>query len=227
MLRFRSAAGQRGGMNQRIVFHVGGPSMHPTDAQAGLIRKWLGKEYDCTICEGGMAFERLADCDLLVLMGLYWTKSHIAYRPLTEEQRRAFGAYAAAGRPILVHHAAIISYDDWPRFAELVGFQWVWRKTNHAPYADFKVTVVPTGHPIVAGVADYQIRDELYYDVQIAKGWNVTVHAEAEWQGRKHPLILTAPRRVYLANGHNMEAFECPALKQIWINAVRWLTGGK
>jgi type 1 glutamine amidotransferase len=26
----------------------------------------------------------------------------------------------------------------------------------------------------------------------------------------------------YLANGHDMKAFECPAMKTLWLNAVRW-----
>lgn len=210
----------------RIVFHVGGPSFHPVDAQAHCIREWLGGSYECTLCEGASAFERLADCDLLVLMGQYWTGSHIAYRPLDEKQRHAFEQYAVSGRPILAHHGTIASYDDWPRFSELVGFRWVWGATKHSPVGDYTVKVLPTGHPVVAGVSDYQIHDELYCDVQIQKGLDVTVHAEADWQGRKLPMILTAPGRVYLAHGHDLRAFECPALRQIWLQAVNWLLGG-
>ena len=32
-----------------------------------------------------------------------------------------------------------------------------------------------------------------------------------------------AGKVVYLANGHDLRAFECPALRQLWLNAVRWL----
>jgi hypothetical protein len=30
-------------------------------------------------------------------------------------------------------------------------------------------------------------------------------------------------RMVYLANGHDLRAFESPALRKLWANAVRWL----
>ena len=31
-----------------------------------------------------------------------------------------------------------------------------------------------------------------------------------------------AGRTVYLANGHDLRAFACPALPRLWQNAVRW-----
>ena len=81
-------------------------------------------------------------------------------------------------------------------------------------------------------MSDYDLYDELYYDVQLRAGMAPTVHAQAHWEGRALPMVMSAEggriegagRRVYLANGHDMRAFSCPALKQLWINSVRWLT---
>src|SRR4051812_49453571 len=118
---------------KRIVYHVGGPEFHPVDRQAQEIARWLGDEkYVHERHDGLAAFENLDGADLLVLMGLHWTGG-TKYQPMRAEHQRAFENYVKSGRPIIAHHGAIASYDDWPRFGELVGFAWIWGKTNHSP----------------------------------------------------------------------------------------------
>lgn len=221
----------------RLIFHVGGPAFHPTLEQARVIQGWLGPDFDCATYDGVDAFMHLDDCDLLVIMGLHWTgmsadrSGNLVYRPMTLAHQHALEMYVASGRPVLCHHGSIASYDDWPRFGELIGFAWIWGVTSHSELGDHQVRILPTGHPVVAGVSNYTIHDELYHDVRIAPGMQVAVHAEATWQGRMLPMVFTgesgrtpgAGRTVYLANGHDMQAFACPAMKQLWNNAVRWL----
>jgi type 1 glutamine amidotransferase len=214
----------------RIIYQVGGPEFHPVERQAREIATWLGDEkYQHERFDGLAAFERLDDADLLVLMGLHWTGGE-KYQPLRRDHQKAFESYVASGRPIIAHHGAIASYDDWPRFGELVGFTWIWGKTNHSPIGEYDVRVLPTSHPIVAGMSDYRIHDELYYDIAMTPGLAVTNHAEAEFGGRRLPMIMTgtggridgAGKVAYLANGHDMAAFACGAMKQMWLNAVAW-----
>ncbi len=221
----------------RIVFHIGGPAFHPVQIQASLIMQWLGPGFIWDMYEGRDAFERLDDCDLLVLMGMHWRgmaadwAGKLEYYPLQASHKRAFESYVASGRPLLIHHGAIASYDDWPRFGELLGFTWVWGVTSHSPLGAYQVHVLPTGHPIVANVSDYTIYDELYYNVQVTPGLEVAVHAETTWEGHAAPMVMTAEggrvagagRVAYLANGHDMRAFACPALEKLWVNAVNWL----
>lgn len=215
---------------KRIVFHVGGPDFHPVDQQAQSIAQWLGDEkYIHERHDGLTAFENLDGADLLVIMGLHWTGG-TDYQPMAQRHQRAFESYVASGRPILAHHGGIASYDDWPRFGELLGFAWIWGKTNHSPVGDYNVRVLPTEHAIVKGMSDYAIHDELYYDIAITPGLKVTTHAEAEFEGKRLPMIMTATggrtngsgKVAYLANGHDMKAFESPAMRQLWINAIEW-----
>jgi type 1 glutamine amidotransferase len=216
----------------RLVFHVGGPAFHPVADQARAVTAWFGEEFRCELHDGVDAFEHLDDCDLLVLMGLHWTgMTPLAYRPMQGRHRRAFEQYVRSGRPLLAHHGAVASYDDCPRFGELVGVAWVWGTTSHSPLGTHLVRVRNTNHPVVAGVDDFQIFDELYYNLKIADGLPVGVHAHASWDGADHPMVITADggrvpgagRMVYLANGHDLRAFESPALRELWANAVRWL----
>lgn len=223
----------------RIVFHTGGPAFHPVAQQAQMIAGWLGNEYECRQADGLAAFDLLPTCDLFILMGLHWTgmveewAGALAYQPLQARQQDSFEAYVASGRPLIAHHGAIASYDDWPRFGELLGFTWVWGQTTHSPLGEHTVNVLPTGHRIVADVEDYTLYDELYYDVQITPGLPATVHATAQWDGQPRPMIITAQGgraaaagcTIYLANGHDLRAFACPALRRLWLNAVQYALG--
>ena len=153
----------------------------------------LGGGHEYCFADGLAAFEMLDGCDLFVAMGLHWTGMNaewagkMAYHPLEPAHQAAFEAYVASGRPIIAHHGGIASYDDWPRYGELLGFTWVWGVTTHSPLGDHKVDVLRTGHPIVAGLEDYTLFDELYYDVQVTQGLATAVHAVAEWDGQPRP----------------------------------------
>jgi type 1 glutamine amidotransferase len=214
-----------------IRYYVGGPDFHPVETQARAIARWLGDGYRHEIVEGLPAFERLDDVDLFVLMGLHWTGLGEAYRPMTDAHKAAFEAYVRSGRPMLAHHGAIASYDDWPRFGDLVGFAWIWGTTSHSPIQQHRVHVLRTGHPVVEGVEDFEVFDELYYKVKIADGLRPQMHAVAPWDNVGQPMVFTAEggrvegagKVVYLANGHDMKAFEADALKRLWLNSVRWL----
>lgn len=224
----------------RIVFHVGGPAFHPTAEQAQQIVEWIGDSHECHIAEGVSAFDLLDACDLFVAMGLHWTgmseewAGGLHYQPLQTCHQTAIEAYVASGRPVIAHHGGIASYNDWPRYGELLGFTWVWGVTTHSPIGEYTVKVLPTNHPIMAGVSDYTLIDELYYDVQITPGMTVETHAVAMWEGQARPMIVTAyggrvpgaGRTIYLANGHDLRAFACPMLRQVWCNAIRFALEG-
>ncbi len=225
----------------RLIFHVGGPAFHPVGEQAKRIGEWLGNDYECQSADGPAAFELLDNCDLFVVMGLHWTgmceewAGSMRYAPLQPRQQEAFEQYVASGRPLISHHGAIASYDDWPRFGELLGFTWVWGVTTHSPLGEHTVNVLPTGHPIVAGIEDYTLHDELYYDIKLTPGLAPSTHATALWDGQPRPMVLTAQggriagagRTAYLANGHDLQTFDCPALRQLWCNAVDWALQGE
>ena len=208
----------------RIVFHVGGPAFHPVAEQATMIAHWLGSDFDCEQHDGVDAFDALQGCDLFVAMGLHWTgMTHdgIAYRPLAHQHQCAFENYVASGKPLLSHHGAVASYDDWPRFRELCGVAWIWGKTSHSPLGQYTVRVC-SSHPIVEGVGDFTVHDELYYALKIADGVEPAVHATAEYAGAQHPMVMSGTGRriagagkwAYLASGHDLRAFECPAMRQ-------------
>ncbi|MCX6972545.1 MAG: ThuA domain-containing protein [Verrucomicrobia bacterium] len=225
--------------NPLIFFHVGGPDFHPVADQARLIQTWLGDSYDCAIHDNRVVFDHLQEADLLVLMGLFYSGSNAScpgsYTPLEPRHEEALSAYVASGRPVLLHHGAIASYDDSEVFKRLIGINWVWSGegcTAHSPIAEYRVSAPPSAHPVIEGVGDYTLIDELYYNLHIHPRFEPAAHAWAEFEGQRLPMVFTgeggrgtagAGKLVYLANGHDLRAFECPAMRQLWTNSVRWL----
>jgi type 1 glutamine amidotransferase len=216
-----------------IRFHVGGPDFHPVEKQAREIECWLGPDFTCFFHHDKEIFEHLPQTDLLVVMGLFYSAEK-GYTPLTPSQESAISSYIGSGRPLLLHHGAAASYDDSEVFKRLIGINWVWggeRPTQHSPLGDYGVKVTRPDHPLMANVGNYTLRDELYYDLFTQPGITPEVLAEAEYEGRRLPMVQCfqggreagAGKGVYLANGHDMRAFECPALRQLWLNAVQWL----
>lgn len=232
----------------RIHVLTGGP-YHPVAQQFGVVQELLGDRASVVECDGASAFDRLEECDLFVAGGLHWTgladrgiqeaerpwldgvRRH--YLPPSEEQKRAFVDYVSSGRPVLAWHGGTGSFDDWPEFGRLLGFRWIWGTTAHSKYGHWHVDVEPTGHPVVAGVEGYDIVDELYYDVEVTPGLETAVHATAKYEGRTLPMVVTAEggrapgagRTAFLANGHDMRAFDAQAFLLVVVNTIDWLLG--
>jgi uncharacterized protein len=222
---------------------TGGP-YHPVAQQFAVVQALLGERATVVCFEGAKAFDGLGRCDLLVLGGLHWTGleggghawpdgvAQVGYRPPNVRQKRAFVEYvAAAGKPLLAWHGGTGSFDDWPEFGELLGFRRVWGTTGHSAYGRWHVDIEPTNHPVVAGVDGYDIDDELYYDVALAPGLDVAVHASAFYEGRRLPMVMTAEggripgagRTAFLANGHDMRALDSTEFRKVVVNTIDWL----
>lgn len=229
-----------------ILFQTGGP-YHPVGQQADLIRTWLPAGWTLETAHGADVFDRLDAADVFVAAGLHWTglgadgKSHVwtdgvaphGYVALTEKQKAAFRAYVSSGRAILGFHGGVASYDDWPEYGNLLGFRWQWGITGHTPVKDWTV-LIEGAHPSVAGVETFTLNDEIYYGIQVAPQMDTGIHAAARpYEGIRVPMVLTANggrsvgagRTAYLANGHSMKSFECPALRPLWLNTLHWLVG--
>lgn len=221
---------------------TGGP-YHPVARQFAAIQELLGAAVRIECRDGAAAFDELDGCDLFVAAGLHWTGmetpghlwpdgvSPCEYRRPDARQKRAFADYVSSGRPVLAWHGGTGSFDDWPEFGALLGFRWVWGTTAHSAYDHWHVEIASSGHPVIAGAQDYDIDDELYYDVEIADRMEVAIHASAQYDGARRPMVATAVggrapgagRTAFLANGHDLQALDVKPFRTIVANTIRWL----
>ncbi len=109
------------------------------------------------------------------------------------------------------------------RAMELIGGAANW----HPPGLTFTVHVENSEHPASAGLADFEVEDEIYIS---AYDPTINILASAEWHGRAHPMAWVKPygagRVFYTTLGHTAATFQRPAMQQLVTQGVRWAARG-
>jgi type 1 glutamine amidotransferase len=226
----------------RIQIWGGGP-YHPTRAQGDWWKRdfgALGHQVDYREDRAAFSAENLAKTDLLVLSGMeesvvgpeapleYWETppagGKMIYQPLAAEHFDAYMAYLRQGKPLLIHHSGILSFDERQEFNEVYDGRWVRGQTFHPPYHRFKVKVQGS-HPSLEGIGDFEIEDELYCKLLEPKRSQVLM--TAEWEGVTRPLAWATEYQgakvLFSGLGHDMGSYGCVYLQSFLKNAVAWL----
>lgn len=179
------------------------------------------------------------DVDLLTINALRWRMEGVERYAdaraewglsLSAAARSGVEAHLSAGRPLLAMHTATICFDGWPGWAKIIGGVWNWANSSHPPMDDtpVSITVARDTHPIVAGIKDFAIIDEIYGFLDTAP--DVVGLLYAEHGGHDHPLLWarTLPggaRVVYDALGHDWRSYDHATHQQILRRIGLWLQG--
>jgi type 1 glutamine amidotransferase len=182
-----------------------------------------------------LSADRLATYDLIV--------NYSGYRAVPEPSEAQVAALAdavSAGTPYIALHVATLAWKaqldymgrhgGWPdhpapddllspaqlRYLEMTGSAFI----THGPIAPLMVHVTDPTHPITAGLADFEIEDELY---QLG-GNRAGLHVLAEADGQ--PLLYVRAwgrgRVHYNALGHDQRALSNPSYQHLLVQAVAW-----
>jgi uncharacterized protein len=175
---------------------------------------------------------------LLVLNLLRWTMRVERYAHLREqwaislspEAREALTGHVHGGGGLLALHGASICFDDWPGWRELLGGVWRWDRSTHPPLdGPVRVSVATDRHPLVAGVGDFDVVDEVYGFLDRTD--DVVGLASSPHGGTEHPLLwareVGAGRVVYDALGHHVPSYAVPEHRRIVQRAARWAAGAQ
>ncbi|MFI6294072.1 ThuA domain-containing protein [Nonomuraea sp. NPDC050790] len=124
------------------------------------------------------------------------------------------------GGGLLCMHTASICFDDWQGWPRVLGGCWSWPKSHHPPLGWTSVRV-HGGHPIVAGLRDFDLVDEVYSDLDVLP--DVRPLASANGQ----PLVWARPVRrgrvVYDALGHDTRSYDNEVHRTLLRRAALWL----
>jgi hypothetical protein len=186
----------------------------------------------------GLAAGRGGSRPLVVLNLLRWTMRVERYAHLRERESISLSAAARAallghvrsGGGLLGLHGASICFDDWPDWRELLGGVWRWGRSSHPPLGDpVRVGVARDRHPIVAGVPDFDVVDEVYGFLDLTD--DVEALMSSPHGGRAHPLLwartVGAGRVVYDALGHHVPSYAVPEHREVVRRAAVWAAGGQ
>jgi hypothetical protein len=183
--------------------------------------------------EAGLVGLAEAAPDLVVVNAGRWTMGHPRYDDyrdrwalsLSTAARDALTDWVAAGRPLLALHTALVCFDDWPEWGDLIGGAWDWEHSRHPPVGTVEVTYRP-GSPLVDGLADFAVTDECYVDLSLRPGNEVVATMAAEgcdpqpacWVSR------AAGRRVVTSTlGHDLRSLDHPAHRALLGRLIDWL----
>jgi type 1 glutamine amidotransferase len=202
---------------------------HPATSQriAEILRE-VGFDARIRACHP-RAFGDLAAADLLIVNTASgppapedasdddWAPAHAALR-----------GYVEGGGPLLALHLAASSFREIPEWPHWIGGAWIKGTSMHPPIADSHVTVRTDAHPIVAGLGNFTIYDEMYSYLELQPG-NVVL-ATHLYEGRDHSLAwareIDGRRAIYDAFGHGVRAYDSPERIRLLQREAVWVVGG-
>lgn len=191
------------------------------------------------------ALEALPGAGLFVVNALRWSMSG----PQTPERyrgaaaaeegvspspvaREALAAHLGGGGGVLGMHTASICFDDWTGWGDALGGAWVWGSSSHPPLGPDVDVAVTASHPIVEGLDDFRILDEVYSDLEMRPGIEPLLRARrpGDDAGPAQPLLWAREhgggRVVYDALGHHVPSYEVPEHREMVRRAIAWATRG-
>ena len=135
-------------------------------------------------------------------------------------------AHLQSGRGMLVMHTAAISFDDWPRWREIVGAGWIWGTSYHPPHGPVSVKMTASRHPITQGLPAFDFDEEAYSKMDLVSGIEALATVRAAVQDTASPCLWAREvgkgRVVYDALGHDSASINQATHKRILQRSALW-----
>lgn len=154
---------------------------------------------------------------------------------LTEAQQRALLAFVKSGKGYVSIHGADNAAPDWlPELREMLGgvFSHVGLPDGKVRKGSYPITVADPSNPIVEGVKDFELKDELYYHIQMQP--DVRPLLTARHDGEDWPVAWTrtygSGRVFHTPLGHRDfgpdkdDPLRDPNLARVIVQGVDWAT---
>lgn len=224
----------------RVLVITGGPTYaHDFTGPDGtgtvltaLLRS-AGHEVRCTDdVEAGLL--TCGEADVVVINALRWRMLAERYEPWREPwayspsaaARRTLVDFVHAGGGLVASHTAVICFDDWAQWGDLLGGAWVWDVSSHPAPQPVVARLVAHEHPVIADVGDLALTDEVYGDVAMSSDVTVLATARRHDDDRDQPVVWTREadrgRVVVDTFGHDALSLRSPAHHRLLLNAVAW-----
>lgn len=155
----------------------------------------------------------------------------------TREQQEALLAWVKAGHGYVSIHGADNAAPDWlPGFRDMLGgvFTHVGLPDGKVRKGSYVVKIVDTKSPITSGLSDFDLKDELYYHMQMQPG--VEPLATVDHDGTAWPVAWTRNygqgRVFHTPLGHRDfgpgkdDPLTNPNLKKLVIQGIDWVAAG-
>ena len=154
------------------------------------------------------------------------------------QQRTDFEKYLQRGSGVMVIHDGVVSGQgsdnpDWTK--DVIGGAWRWDRPEGRRTKWYEGEVglyfVAPENPVVAGISNFDWKDEIYYDLDMAPDANVLatsfhsvfVIAPQIWTYEKTRPDGTQPYRAFVSlPGHEYDVFNTPHYRAILMRGIAW-----
>ena len=172
-----------------------------------------------------IASEKIDQYDVIVFYDMYDS--------ITEPQRQAYIQLLEQGKGMVFMHHALVSYQNWDEFKQIIGGKYYRDSTmvdGHLYKSTYEHDVMintyveDEEHPIMHGISDFQIFDEVYGNCEIL----VSVHpllSTDHSESMKYIAWVNPYKNsevVYVQSGHGPEGFQNENFRRILEQAIIW-----
>ncbi len=198
------------------------------------------KEWTPLLTERGMKVE--GDLDFPEPEQLERTDVMIIYcsdgMKILGEQRKDFEKFLKRGGGVVVVHSGCVSGDQNEWCKSIIGGAWRWasaelpkEKATKWLEGDVGICWVDQEHPISRGISNFDWKDEIYYDLDIAADvaplassfHNVHIIAPQVWTRERTLDGGSAPYRAVVSlPGHYFDVFNTPHYRAILMRSLAW-----
>ena len=196
-----------------ILILANSDQYHPLETLGEMMVDWLNG-YSVTLSKDrSVITEKLHQYDLLIFAA--------TTNKFSSAEEDAIASFVAGGKKLMAIHSATVLDPDNVKSIEMIGGRFV----HHSPYHEFTVKVIDPEHPIVDGLTDFEITDELY--VLDREPVGVSVLLTAFWEEKAQPMLYVKTygdgKILYNALGHDLKAYENPNFEKLIVQGVEWL----
>ena len=152
---------------------------------------------------------------------------------LSSAHQKAYLELLNKGQSMIFLHHSLVSYQNWPEFARIVGGQYHTNpvvvngdtlRANYEHDVSIPVKVEDKDHAVTRGISDFEIFDEVYWDVEIlptVKPLLSTTHPKSmrylAWVNHYGNSDV-----LYVQLGHGATAFLNPSYRKLIQQAIEW-----
>ena len=175
--------------------------------------------YDTVVFPGAFDYlnvEAAQNYDVLVFYDMW--------QEINTDQQIAYLELLNSGKPIVYLHHALISFQEWAEFNQIVGGVWEEGRGTVKHNVQYTIQIADPNHPVTKGMQDFEIEDETYANYSVNPDVHVLLRAE---HPESAPVIGWTHRYensqvVYIQLGHDGLAYGNPGYRKLVNRAICW-----
>jgi type 1 glutamine amidotransferase len=154
---------------------------------------------------------------------------HDMPKTLSESGRQHLQAFAEGGKGIVVVHHAIVSYQEWDWYRDLIGARYLEQAQGSQPASTYRHDeqmriAVARAHPVTDGLAPFTVLDETYKGMWLAPTNTVLLTTDNPTGDPAVAWVSAYPRSrvVTIQLGHGPESHRDASFRRLILNAITW-----